>query len=71
MTKRCFTKLRKFIKNELGELVPWHISAFSGTISWKLQNLPETTEKKIRKACEIGKKSGLKNVYAGNIQFDL
>jgi pyruvate formate lyase activating enzyme len=56
-----------FIKNELGDFVPWHVSAFSGGISWKLHDLPDTTVEKIKRACSIGKEAGLKNVYAGNI----
>jgi pyruvate formate lyase activating enzyme len=65
--EKMLHKIAKFIKNELGETVPWHISAFSGKISWKLQNLPETSIEKVDKASEIGKAEGLKNVYKGNI----
>jgi pyruvate formate lyase activating enzyme len=60
-------KIAKFIKSELGNSVPWHISAFSGEISWKLRHLPETSVEKVKRVQEIGKKAGLKNVYAGNI----
>lgn len=60
-------KIAGFIKNELGDFVPWHVSAFSGAISWKLQDFPETTVEKIKRAYEIGKAAGLKYVYAGNI----
>lgn len=56
-----------FIFNELGSETPWHVSAFSGEISWKLQHIPDTPVKKIHRAYEIGKKAGLKYVYAGNI----
>lgn len=56
-----------FIKDELGDFVPWHVSAFSGTISWKLQHLPNTPVETVKKAFEIGKNAGLKYVYAGNI----
>ncbi len=65
--KKMLEKIAKFIKNELGDFVPWHVSAFSGAISWKLQDLPETPVEKVKRAVEIGKKAGLKNVYAGNI----
>lgn len=60
-------QIAKFIKNELGDFVPWHISAFSGAISWKLQHLPNTKAETIKKAYDIGKKEGLKYVYAGNV----
>lgn len=59
--------IARFIKEELGEDTPWHISAFSGFMSWKLKDLPDTSVKKIREAEQIGKKAGLKNVYPGNI----
>ncbi|OIO17624.1 AmmeMemoRadiSam system radical SAM enzyme [Candidatus Kuenenbacteria bacterium CG11_big_fil_rev_8_21_14_0_20_37_9] len=59
--------LALFIKKELGIDVPWHISAFSGVISWQLKNYPETLPKKIFEICELGKRVGLKNVYPGNI----
>lgn len=60
-------QLAEFIKKELGDFVPWHVSAFSGAISWKLQNLPDTSADKIKKVYAIGKALGLKYVYAGNI----
>jgi pyruvate formate lyase activating enzyme len=60
-------KIAKFVKNKLGDSVPWHVSAFSGEISWKLRHLPQTTSEKIKKAYEIGKSTGLKYVYAGNV----
>ena len=59
--------LAEFIKKDLGDFVPWHISAFSGFISWKLKNLPSTSEDVIKKVCEIGKNTGLKFVYGGNV----
>lgn len=65
--EKMLHKIAKFIKNELGESVPWHLSAFSGEISWKLGHLPSTPSEKVRKAVEIGKAEGLKNVYMGNV----
>ena len=47
--------------------MPWHVSAFSAAISWKLKQLPDTTPRAIEKACAIGKQAGLKYVYAGNV----
>jgi len=66
-SEEMFKKIALFIKNELGTETPWHVSQFSGAISWKLQNLPETPVQVLEKAYEIGKKSGLKYVYTGNI----
>jgi len=63
-------KIARFIKEDLGVFVPWHVSAFSGTISWKLKNWPDTPITKLKKACAIGKKIGLQYVYAGNIWED-
>jgi len=60
-------QVAKFIKERLGDFVPWHISAFSGAISWKLQHLTDTPLETICQAYQIGKEVGLKYVYAGNI----
>lgn len=65
--KENLKKIAKFIKTKLGSKVPWHVTRFSGTISWKLQDLPNTPVETVIKAREIGKKSGLKHVYIGNI----
>ena len=60
-------KIADFIKKELGEETPWHISQFCGEISWQLQDFPTTPVKTIEMACKIGKSAGLKYVYSGNI----
>jgi pyruvate formate lyase activating enzyme len=65
--KKMLENIAQFIFNELGSETPWHVSAFSGTISWKMQNIPDTSIEKIHEAYDIGKKVGLKYVYAGNI----
>ena len=62
-----FKQIAQFIKKELGEQTPWRISKFSGDISWKLQNLPETSTEILKKAYQIGKDAGLKYVYSGNV----
>jgi len=61
-------EMASFIKSELGNEIPWHISRFFPT--YKLGNLPPTDVEKIRKAIEIGKKTGLKYVYSGNLIGD-
>lgn len=60
-------QIARYIKNELGKSVPWHVSAFSGAISWKLQHLPSTGPAMVKTAYDIGKKEGLDFVYAGNV----
>jgi len=62
-----FQKTARFIKRELGSETPWHISRFSGEISWKLKHIPDTSIETLNKAYEIGRKSGLKYVYLGNV----
>ena len=62
-----FKKIAKFIKEELGDNVPWHITQFCGKISWKLKEIPDTPIDTLKKAFEIGKKEGLKYVYIGNV----
>jgi len=64
--KETFFQMAKFIKEELGDFVPWHLSKFFPEISWKLKDLPPTPDEKIKEAWEIGKEVGLKFVYTGN-----
>ena len=66
-SKKMFEDIADFIKKELGAETPWHISLFSGAISWKLQHLPDTPIETLKMAYEIGKKAGLKYVYLGNV----
>ncbi|MCK4520415.1 AmmeMemoRadiSam system radical SAM enzyme [Candidatus Parcubacteria bacterium] len=66
-SKEMFENIANFIKNELDAETPWHISQFSGAISWKLQHLPDTPVKTLKMAYEIGKRAGLKYVYTGNV----
>ncbi|MCK4919136.1 MAG: AmmeMemoRadiSam system radical SAM enzyme [Candidatus Pacebacteria bacterium] len=65
--EKMLKNIAKFIFKELGSETPWHISAFSGAISYKMQDIPNTPLQTIQKAYKIGKKSGLKYVYGGNI----
>ncbi|MBU4331594.1 AmmeMemoRadiSam system radical SAM enzyme [Patescibacteria group bacterium] len=60
-------KIAQFIHGKLGADTPWHVSRFSGMISWKLQHLPDTPAETIRRAKEIGEGVGLKRVHLGNI----
>jgi len=60
-----FEEIANFIKKELGLETPWHISRFYP--AYKLLDLPPTPVETIYQAYEIGKKAGLKYVYAGNL----
>lgn len=66
-TGEVFKKIANFIKKGLGPETPWHVTQFSGAISWKLQHLPDTPAETLEKAHKIGKEAGLKYVYTGNI----
>ncbi len=66
-SEKTFRGIAKFIKEELGSETPWHISQFSGAISWKLQHIPETSVGTLQAAYQIGKEIGLKYVYTGNV----
>jgi len=66
-SEKMFKDIATFIKEELGAETPWHISQFSGSISWKLQHLPDTPVETLEMAWKIGKETGLKYVYTGNI----
>ncbi|MEA1926378.1 MAG: AmmeMemoRadiSam system radical SAM enzyme [Patescibacteria group bacterium] len=59
--------IAKFVHDDLGSHVPWHVSAFSGIISWKLKHLPSTSLEKLQETYAIGKKAGLEYVYLGNV----
>lgn len=54
-----------WIKNDLGELTPWHVTRFYP--QYQLKQLPPTPLATIERAYDIGRKAGLKFVYAGNV----
>jgi pyruvate formate lyase activating enzyme len=54
-----------WIKAELGELTPWHVTRFYP--HHRLMHLPPTPLSTIERACGIGKNAGLKFIYAGNV----
>ncbi|MEA3254589.1 MAG: AmmeMemoRadiSam system radical SAM enzyme [Candidatus Altiarchaeota archaeon] len=60
--------IAEFIRNELGEETPWHISRFYP--QYKLKHLPQTDMEVIHKARKIGLDAGLRYVYAGNLPGD-
>ena len=66
-SEKTLTEIAKFIKTKLGIETPWHVTQFSGALSWKLQSIPDTPLETLIKAREIGLKQGLKYVYTGNL----
>lgn len=54
-----------FIRDELGEDTPWHISRYFP--SFNFRDIPPTPVKTLKKIEEIGKGEGLQYVYVGNI----
>jgi len=60
-----FRKLVKWVVDNLGEDIPFHILRFFPT--YKLIDLPETSVEILDKAFETAKKEGLKFVYLGNV----
>jgi len=50
---------------EIDKNIPWHISRFFP--SYQMENYPMTPLDTLKRAYEIGQKSGLQFVYAGNI----
>ncbi len=54
-----------WIRDELGELTPWHVTRFYP--HHNLRHLPPTPISTLEHAYEIGRKAGLKFIYAGNV----
>ncbi len=61
-----FKKIIQFVKKELGPETPWHISAFSPEISYKMKKFPPTDVQTLQKAHDLAKQNGLHYVYTGN-----
>ena len=57
--------IARFIAEELGPLVPWHVTAFYPT--YKMLDRPPTPTATLRRARQIGLEAGLKHVYVGNV----
>ncbi len=63
--KNQFKKIAQFIKKELGDETPWHVSAFYPC--YKMLEIVPTPPSLITEAIKIGQKIGLKYVYGGNL----
>jgi len=60
--------LAKWIKDELGDKVPWHITSFTPMLD--LHRLDPTPLETIEMAVRVGKEAGLKYVYTGNLIYN-
>lgn len=58
-------EIARFIRGELGDGTPWHVSRFYP--AYKFKHVPPTQISAVRRAREIGLEEGLKYVYTGNI----
>jgi len=58
-------QIANFIKNEMGEETPWHISRFYP--QYKFGNHTPTPVSTLQKAYDIGKDHGLRYIYMGNV----
>ena len=67
-TEEELRDIARFIKSELAEYVPWHVSRFYP--HYKMSYIPPTPVKKVLRAREIGLEEGLLYVYTGNIPGD-
>ena len=54
-----------WIRDELGELTPWHVTRFYP--QYQMTHLPPTPIATLERAYDIGRKAGLKFIYAGNV----
>jgi len=63
-SEKELTQIAEFIAS-LSTSIPWHVTRFSP--DYKMKDRSPTPESTIKKAYDIGKKTGLKYVYAGNI----
>src|SRR4030067_1006417 len=57
--------IANWIRDELGELTPWHVTRFYP--QHRMMHLPPTPISTLEHACDIGQKAGLKFIYAGNV----
>jgi pyruvate formate lyase activating enzyme len=59
-------ELAEFLVRELSPDTPWHVSAYTPRYKYEQSGPPPTPVKSLEKAVEIGRKAGLRFVYAGN-----
>ena len=57
--------IARFIADDLGSDVPWHVSRFHPT--YLLTDRPPTPVETLQKAFDIGREAGLRYIYVGNV----
>jgi pyruvate formate lyase activating enzyme len=57
--------IARFIAEDLGPDVPWHVSRFRG--EYRMREQVSTPIETLSEACDLGKQAGLKHVYCGNL----
>jgi len=57
--------IANWIRDELGELTPWHVTRFYP--HHHMIHLPQTPISTLERAHEIGQQAGLRFIYAGNV----
>jgi pyruvate formate lyase activating enzyme len=62
------TRLTEFIASVSPEM-PWHVTAFHA--DYRMQDPMDTTSEMLRRAAAIGRRAGLRYVYAGNLPGDV
>jgi len=63
-SEKELSEISNFIAG-ISKNIPWHVSKFHP--DFKMQNKTETPDKILKMAFDVGKKTGLKYVYIGNI----
>jgi len=58
-------KIAKFIAQQLGPVVPWHVTRFFP--AWKMMDTAITPIETLRMAEQIGRDAGLKYIHVGNV----
>jgi pyruvate formate lyase activating enzyme len=61
-------RLTEFLAS-ISPYIPWHVTAFHQ--DYKMTDPQNTTERDLLRAAEIGKKAGLRYIYAGNLPGDV
>jgi pyruvate formate lyase activating enzyme len=62
-SKICLEQIAERIRKELGEDIPWHVSAYQPAY---LYDAPATSPETLEMAYQIGRAAGLNYVYVGN-----
>jgi len=67
-SQECLKGIAQRIKNELGDVTPWHVTAYYPAYKFRDEVYPSPTPvSTLEKAQDIGKEEGLKYVYVGNV----